>query len=192
MSERPHRHPGGHLRRHGAAYALAALALTLSPVPSIAADLVTTADIATGAVTQPKLAPDSVVSGKILNETIGGVDIKNGSVTATDVAPLQWHDFVLLYGWVNANGAERPPGWAVDVQGVIHLRGAISGGATTAFARLPAAVRPSAPVYVVTNLDGSKPGRILVDPTGFLQADYEDTFDDAIAFTSLDGVTWAM
>ena len=76
LYERPHhvrlppRRLGGHLRRHGIAYAALTVALSFSPVPSMAADLVTTGDIANGAVTRPKLAADSVVSTKIVNDSI--------------------------------------------------------------------------------------------------------------------------
>ncbi|WP_183101043.1 hypothetical protein [Nocardioides pelophilus] len=84
MSERL-RHLGGHLRRHGIAYAALTVAFSFSPMPSMAADLVTTGEIANGAVTQPKLAADSVVGGKILNETVTGVDIKNGAVGSGDL-----------------------------------------------------------------------------------------------------------
>jgi hypothetical protein len=35
------------------------------------------------------------------------------------------------------------------------------------------------------------PGRIVIGSNGYLQADYYDSFDDAINLTSLDGVTWA-
>lgn len=79
------RHLGGHLRRHGIAYAALTVAFSFSPLPAIAADLVTTGEIANGAVTQPKLAADSVAGGKILNETVTGVDIKNGAVGSGDL-----------------------------------------------------------------------------------------------------------
>lgn len=79
------RHLGGHLRRHGIAYAALTVAFSFSPLPAMAADLVTTGEIANGAVTQPKLAADSVVSGKILNESVSGVDIKNGTVGSADL-----------------------------------------------------------------------------------------------------------
>lgn len=181
----------GHLRRNVIAYVALLAAFALSPVPSMAAELVTTGDIANGAVTQPKLAADSVVGGKIVNESVTGVDIRNGTIGAADVAPLQWHNFTLINGWTNANGALRPPAWAIDGQGVIHLRGAIKDGSTTSFARLPASVRPSTYVYVATSLAAAKPGRIVIDPTGYLQADYDDLFQDAIDFTTLDGVAWA-
>jgi hypothetical protein len=86
MPERLHRRLGGHVRRHSIAYAVLALAVSISPAPSMAADLITTPDIANGAVTTPKLAADSVVGGKIANDTVAGVDIKNGGVGAADLA----------------------------------------------------------------------------------------------------------
>ena len=86
MSDQLHRRLGGHLRRHSIAYAVLALAVSISPAPSMAADLVTTADIANGAVTTTKLAADSVVSGKIANETVTGADLKNGTVGNADLA----------------------------------------------------------------------------------------------------------
>jgi hypothetical protein len=63
MPERLHRRLGGHVRRHSLAYAVLALAVSISPAPSMAAELINSEDIANGAVTQPKLAADSVVSG---------------------------------------------------------------------------------------------------------------------------------
>lgn len=86
MSDHLPRRLGGHLSRHSIAYAVGVFALSFSPVPSMAADLVTTADIANGAVTTPKLAADSVVTGKIDNETIQGTDIRNGTVRDADLA----------------------------------------------------------------------------------------------------------
>ena len=59
--------------------------VAFSPVPSMAADLVTTADIANGAVTRPKLAVDSVVSAKVLNDSITASDIKDGTVGTGDI-----------------------------------------------------------------------------------------------------------
>lgn len=192
MPERLHRRLGGHVRRHSLAYAVLALVVSISPAPSMAAELVNTADIANGAVTQPKLAADSVVSGKIANDTVTGTDIKDGTITDDDIDGLDWHNFNLLNEWQNENGDLRPPAWAIDHQGVIHLRGAISGGDTTSFARLPIPVRPTTSLYVSTTLgDNRAPGRIVISPNGYLQADYYDSFDDAINLTSLDGVSWS-
>ncbi len=64
-----------------------AVAVSFSPVPSMAADLVTTADIRNRAVTAQKLGANSVSSAKVANGTIRGADLRNGSVTNIDLHP---------------------------------------------------------------------------------------------------------
>jgi len=190
MPDSPHRFIA-HLGRQKMTYAVVALALYISPVPAMAAELVGTADLENGAVTTPKLATDSVTSTKIVDDTITRSDIRDGAITGTEIPDLEWHNFNLLNEWVSANGAGlRTPAWAIDAEGTLHLRGAIKDGDTTSFARIPAAHRPSTTVYVTTSLAGAEPGQIVIDPTGYLQADYADTFQDAIDFTTLDGVSW--
>jgi len=76
---------GGHLRRHFPVYVVGLFAFTFSPLPSMAAALVTTDQIANGAITTPKLAPDSVIGSKILKESVTGGDIKNGTVGTGDL-----------------------------------------------------------------------------------------------------------
>jgi len=125
----------------------------------------------------------------ITQRSLSGNRLRLNTVTGKEVANLQWHNLNLINDWTTSKGA-RTPAWAVDALGVMHLRGAITAGNTTTFARLPESVRPSGNVYVSTNLDGA-PGRIYINTAGYLQADYFDTFADAIAFTSLEGVTWA-
>ncbi|KAA1417945.1 hypothetical protein F0U44_15020 [Nocardioides humilatus] len=76
---------GAHLRRQRAVYAFIGLALYVSPVPSMAAALVTTDQIANSAITTPKLAVDSVISTRILDESITSGDIKNGTIAGVDL-----------------------------------------------------------------------------------------------------------
>jgi hypothetical protein len=78
---------GGHLRRHLPVYIVGVFAFTFSPLPSMAAALVTTDQIANGAVTTPKLAVDSVDGRRILNESVTGADLKNSTVLKGDLAP---------------------------------------------------------------------------------------------------------
>lgn len=77
---------GSHLRRHFPVYVVGIFAFTFSPLPSMAAGLVTTDQIANGAVTTQKLATDSVIGTRILNESVTGVDIKNGAIGKADLA----------------------------------------------------------------------------------------------------------
>ena len=129
----------------------------------------------------------------IAKRTLSGNRLRINTVTGTEVADLVWHPISLTNGWTNYYSAgKRPPAWALDVQGVIHLRGAIQDGSTTTFGRLPQSVRPSAKLYIVTDLCAAAVGRITVDTDGFLEVDYLDVFSDATCFTNLEGVTWAV
>ena len=87
MPDAQPRRLASHLRRNLVAYVALVGMVAFSPVPGVAADLVTTDEIANGAVTRPKLARDSVVTGKILNGSIVGADIKDHSVGSADLAP---------------------------------------------------------------------------------------------------------
>lgn len=129
----------------------------------------------------------------IAQRTLSGNRLRLNTVTGKEVANLQWHNLALLNGWENYNGNLRPPAWAVDAQGIVHLRGAVAqpSGANNVFARLPLAVRPATYVYVVTNMNIAAAGRIYIAPTGYLHAEATVDQSSAQAFTSLDGITWA-
>ena len=118
----------------------------------------------------------------------------DGAVTGTEVANLVWHPLNLMNGWENYNGTKRPPAWALDAQGIVHLRGAIDqGGApgSMVFSRLPTSVRPSVNLWLTTVLLNAAPGRIDIYENGDMQAESPSGDADAEAFTNLDGVTWA-
>jgi hypothetical protein len=72
---------------------------------------------------------------------ISGSDLKPNSVTGKQVKesslavvpeartlpPLKWHRLVMQNGWSSVVG-DRPAAYAVDAQGIVHLRGEITGG----------------------------------------------------------------
>jgi hypothetical protein len=72
-------------------------------------------------------------------------DIRNGQVKAADVADLEFKNAKLLGGWVDSDDDDAPPGFAVDAQGVVHLRGGLDGSdaVDTMPFRLPRALRPA-------------------------------------------------
>lgn len=75
----------------------------------------------------------------------GAVTIPGGITPESVIAPT------LLNSWVNAGGASLTAGYWKDTFGVVHLRGLIKDGTTTAatvlFA-LPSGYRPSANLYI--------------------------------------------
>lgn len=91
--------------------------------------------------------------------------------------------------WTGAAFGTRPAKYATSGASV-HLVGGVTGGATTLITVLPEFHRPHSRAYVRTNLCGAAPGRLIIESTGEVYADFADTFTDAQCFTSLDGVSF--
>ena len=115
------------------------------------------------------------------------------SVGAASAAPLQFEQLLLLNGWKPYDSTLRGPRVAIDSDGIVHLRGGIKlpTGSNNIPFRLPAAYRPGKLVYVVTNLYGGAPGRLVVYPNGEVVAQAAGSQSNAYSFTSLEGVNFA-
>jgi hypothetical protein len=116
-------------------------------------------------------------------------DIRNGQVKAPDVADLEFKNAKLLDGWLDSDDDDAPPGFAIDAQGVVHLRGALDGSDAIdgeAF-RLPRALRP-APGHRVRELvlaGNNTVGVVNVFEDGSVLVNATDA-----ALVSLDGITF--
>jgi len=117
-------------------------------------------------------------------------DIRNGQVKAPDVADLEFKNAKLLNGWVASDDDGALPGFAVDAEGIVHLRGALDGTDaldTVAFT-LPRALRP-APGHRVRELvlaGNNTVGVLNVFEDGSVFANATDP-----ALVSLDGITFS-
>jgi hypothetical protein len=133
--------------------------------------------------------------------TVTGAEVAEGKLgkvpkanLAYHLPKLVWHKLTLVNDWENANSNLRAPAWAVDAQGIVHLRGgmdetaAISGKFTT----VPVAIRPTVSVWMATSLLGGQPGSIAIDPLGRAYAFDPTLGGNERSFTSLDGVTYAL
>jgi hypothetical protein len=95
---------------------------------------------------------------------------------------------------VEEDGIQRPPAWALDAQGTVHLRGAVTETAPTddTFAHLPTAVRPVVAVWLPTDMGSANTGRINVFSDGSVVVEATVDITDARAFTNLDGLTYSL
>ncbi len=159
------------------------------PSPSLIVSLLALLIAMTGTAVAVTQNGDSLVSQRSLS----GNRLRLNTVTDKEVANLEWHNLNLINGWTNYNAPQRPPAWALDAQGILHLRGAIwqLNGKSSNFARLPSAVRPSVDVYLATDMNNVANGRISISPDGHMYASAEISQLSAAQFTSLDGITWA-
>lgn len=104
---------------------------------------------------------------------------------ATGFTPL-----ALLNGWINAPFSTSSAA-ARLIDGVVHLKGAVSGGSASALFTLPVGMRPATDVYVPVNLCNAVKGRLWIAPSGLVSVQSTTDLTDAQCFTSLDGAAFA-
>jgi hypothetical protein len=137
---------------------------------------------------RPRLSlpsPALIISCLALFAALGGGAYAAASANTTTVS---WHNATLGHGWKRYGPTYAPAGYTKDANGIVHLKGGISGGSsgTTAFV-LPRGYRPShdlgLPVYTYIGTEGS----LSIYPNG----DVQPSGSDAGAYTGLDGVSFA-
>ncbi|MCU1453588.1 MAG: hypothetical protein JWN46_1734 [Acidimicrobiales bacterium] len=97
---------------------------------------------------------------------------------------------VLQNGWTGAPFGTAAPS-AVNVSGVVHLKGAMSTSGTNPVAfTLPSALRPPATVYLRIDLCNANTGRLVIQSNGVATVTATTTFSEAQCFTSLDGASF--
>jgi hypothetical protein len=71
--------------------------------------------------------------------------IVNGQVKGGDVADVKWKPVTLINGWTAVGDPFNDPGYAIDAEGFVHLRGVLNGSLQTSPAAfdLPPNARPA-------------------------------------------------
>jgi hypothetical protein len=119
------------------------------------------------------IAKHSILGNRLKANTLTGAQIKESTLgkvpqakLARKLPALVWHSVVLKDGWVSENSMYEQPGWAVDLQGVVHLRGFVSDGTVgdAAFI-LPAKARPQHYVNIPYLTDASTGGYLHISPS---------------------------
>ncbi|MBY0400212.1 hypothetical protein K2X89_07950 [Myxococcota bacterium] len=107
------------------------------------------------------------------------------AINAVGFTPL-----TLQNGWVGGPISTSAPAAAI-VNGVVHLKGAMSTGSSGVAFTLPVSMRPAATAYVPVDLCAAAKGRLIIQPSGDVSVQAESNFSDAQCFTSLDGASFA-
>jgi hypothetical protein len=148
-----------------------------------------------------RLKPNTLTGAQIKESTLGVVPQAAVAGTAKALPPLVWHQITDFVGtWTD--GSKAPSGvgptvaYAIDAQGIVHLRGHLTGGVadTVAFV-LPAAARPKPGdvLYFPLQAAGGDTGKLQVETAGVIPGTSLDGADatDVSNFSALDGVTFA-
>jgi hypothetical protein len=118
--------------------------------------------------------------------TLSGDRLRLNTVTSSEMAKLTWGAIILQSGWTN--GA-RPLKSAVDAQGIVHLRGAVTGNGTTrTIGTLPDSARPATKIYLTAHSNKGATVGIILQSTGDIAV--QGTLGPDM-YVGLDGVTYA-
>jgi hypothetical protein len=112
--------------------------------------------------------------------------IVNGQVKAADVADVKFKPVTLINGWTAVGDPFNDPGYAVDAEGLVHLRGVLNGALETspeAF-DLPPDARPARNTRVAISGTATS---ALVLPDGQVRINGSD-----ISSPSLDGAAFSI
>jgi hypothetical protein len=128
----------------------------------------------------------------------GVVSVEGGLSSAQCFTSLDGAKFVqsssgfttltLQNGWIPYGSGTGTPGAKV-IDGVVHLKGAISSGANNVVFTLPASMRPASTVHVLVDMCGATKGRLAIPSHGQVSLSTAN-FLNAQCFTSLDGVSF--
>jgi hypothetical protein len=127
-------------------------------------------------------SPALILSCLALFAALGGSTY--AATHASAGTTLHFTNAMLENGWHRPNPIYARAGYAKDPSGVVHLRGALSGGGpNTAGFVLPSGLRPSHRLYIPAVTTGGS-SEIVVYATGKVLL-------VGTAFTSLDGISFA-
>jgi hypothetical protein len=138
-------------RRGGSVALLAAGALAIFALGQATPAIAQEAAVAVHKIKGSSIAKHSVAGNRLKKNTVTGKQIKESSLGVVPVAakakslpPLTWHNVTLKNGWVAGTTNYGPPQWALDPDGIVHLRGFASGGTSGSVVfSLPASLKPA-------------------------------------------------
>jgi hypothetical protein len=151
------------------------------------------------------IKPHSVAGNRLKKNTITGAEVKESTLgtvpkaksakRATALTPLAWHALPLQAPTVAYGSVERTPAYAIDAQGVVHLRGAFKGGANNATAfTLPVALEAHDLDLTIPVLCGNDGYSCYLNiDNGNVTAAASGTAPDGVVanYVSLEGVTFS-
>jgi hypothetical protein len=147
-----------------------------------------------------------LISGsQIKNHTVTGKKLKNNTVTGKQVKestlgivpeakklpPLRWHNVTAFRnGWANLPNFGKA-GYALDAQGVIHLRGVIGGGTSDTEAFVIPGTHISGSIILPAQANEGV-GVLKIESDGsVIPTNQQDDSEDVNGGVALDGVTFA-
>ncbi len=133
------------------------------------------------------------VAGLALFMSMGGTGYAIGEASHAQPAPAApvWHALTLTGGWQDGGFGTPAPGFWLDSNHVLHLRGDVINGSITApVFTLPVGARPKSVLFLSIYADNGMSGGLTIRPNGraFLRDNNGGSF--VANWTSFDGVSF--
>jgi hypothetical protein len=136
-----------------------------------------------------RLKPNSVTGTQVKESTLGTVP---QAKLAKALPTLKWTSVSLINGW---EAAERFPAVALSSEGIVYMRGAITGSSATdevAFV-LPTAMRPtSGYVLLASDQSVSETGSVFISTDGSVSVRTDPSDPSSDEYASLEGLLFAL
>ena len=122
---------------------------------------------------------------------LAGAATAQAATSAPHRLTSTWTSIGLENGWYDyGNGTAAPA--VTNINGIVHLKGAIATSGTSPVPfTLPTGDRPARTVVVLVDLNAATAGDLIISSNGQVIVTPEQSWSDAQAFTSLDGVSFA-
>jgi hypothetical protein len=146
------------------------------------------------------IAKHSISGNRLKSNTVTGAQVKESTLAtvpsarvAKTLPALVWHTVTVRGGWSSAY-SQRPVSYAVDAQGLIHLKGDLTctSGCGIAF-MMPAALRPKIILFLPIATQAQHYGELQISTDGSMTPiDGAGTSGAAAGTTMLDGVVYSV
>lgn len=140
-----------------------------------------------------RIVTNTVTGTQVAESTLGHVPYATKAGTAAKLPTLVWHTLTLINDWSAVIG-DRTPAYAIDAEGIVHLRGAMCCGATATQAfSLPASARPGKNAFLLAFSQGAYAAELAVLSSGkvYVYNGGGAPANSTASLTSLEGVTFA-
>jgi hypothetical protein len=156
---------------------------------NVAAHKISGASIAKHSISGNRLKPNTLTGAQVKESTLATVPSAH---LAKTLPALVWHTLTVGNGWFN-DYQQRPVSYAVDAQGLIHLKGDLTcpSGCGIAFT-MPAALRPNIILYIPISTQAQHYGELQISSDGSMTPiNGAGTSGAAEGNTMLDGVVYS-
>jgi hypothetical protein len=170
------------------------LGLAVPAAAHEAGHLINGASIKPHTIAGDRLKNNTVTGAQVKESTLGTVPRAGTASVATSLPGLVWVPLVLHNSWTAYGHGYDAPAYAIDTQGIVHLRGAMDGSpsSSVAFSFPSSILSPEVQAQYPVAANNATIALMTVTDGAFVPLDGPATAGSVASFTDIDGITFAV